>query len=74
MTVVADHESDAEQTPSNDFPSANRDVSPCYQAYVDRRENGVDVCTIYNAFDAESVTEERITAIGDAFVSREDAR
>ncbi|MEY7850435.1 hypothetical protein AB7C87_14705 [Natrarchaeobius sp. A-rgal3] len=71
---MADRESDAEPAPTDGFPPADRDVSPCYQAYVDRRENGVDVCTIYNAFDAESVTEQRITAIGDAFVSREDVR
>ncbi|RQG95256.1 DUF7511 domain-containing protein [Natrarchaeobius chitinivorans] len=71
---MTDRNVDAEPTPPAERQADSDGVSPWYQAYVDRREHGPDVCTIYNAFDAESVTEERITAIGDAFVSREDAR
>ncbi len=62
-------------TPSpTDAESPDRDVSPCYQAIIDRRANRPDVCTIYVALTGDTATTEWISAIGDAFVSREDAR
>ncbi|ELY60553.1 hypothetical protein C491_04625 [Natronococcus amylolyticus DSM 10524] len=50
------------------------DVSPCYQAYIERRDHRPDSCTVYCALDGESIEDTWIRAKGDAFVSREDAR
>jgi hypothetical protein len=53
---------------------ADRDVSPCYQAYVERCGHGPDSCTIYCALNGDSIEDTWLRATGDAFVSREDAR
>ena len=50
------------------------DVSPCYEAYVERRDHRPDSCTIYSSVTLEATRDRWIKAWGDAFVSREDAR
>ncbi|WP_049920290.1 DUF7511 domain-containing protein [Halobiforma nitratireducens] len=50
------------------------DISPCYQAYLERHDGRSDSCTIYSAVTADTPRYQWIRAWGDAFVSREDAR
>ncbi|QFU82737.1 DUF7511 domain-containing protein [Natronorubrum aibiense] len=54
--------------------SSPGDVSPCYQAYLERNDHRPDVCTIYSAVTAGSIAETWISATGSAFVSREEMR
>ena len=54
--------------------SDDGDVSPCYQAYVERNDHRPDVCTIYSTVTAGSIEETWIRATGSAFVSRDDVR
>jgi len=65
---------ESENPPPTDRQSPDTEISPCCQAMVDRRGNQPDVCTIYVAVTGETASEQWISAIGDAFVSREDAR
>ncbi len=65
---------DSDATPTTETQPPTNDVSPCYQAAIDRRDSGVDVCTIYFALTGDTACEQWISAVGDAFVSREDAR
>ncbi|WP_124179784.1 DUF7511 domain-containing protein [Natrarchaeobius halalkaliphilus] len=71
---MTDRDTDGDY-PSTDGSLSNEgDVSPCYQAYIDQRGEVPDVCTIYVAFNTESTRTQWITARGDAFVARENAR
>ncbi|PLK18324.1 DUF7511 domain-containing protein [Natronobacterium gregoryi] len=76
----ADGEPDADGRSTATGPKAGGDdpatleVSPCYQAYLERHDDRVDSCTIYSAVTAESAREQWIRAWGEAFVSRENAR
>ncbi|WP_244510169.1 DUF7511 domain-containing protein [Natronobacterium texcoconense] len=79
---VTDHDTDGESDPGT-RPAASEpdvdgpdepDVSPCYQAYLERHDDRPDSCTIYSAVTAETPEKQWIRAWGDAFVSREDTR
>ncbi|SEH12819.1 hypothetical protein SAMN04487967_0980 [Natronorubrum sediminis] len=54
--------------------SPDGDVSPCYQAYVERNETRPDTCTIYSSVTAATLEETWIRATGSAFVSRDEIR
>lgn len=79
---VSEHDTDAESTPfersgdgdEEDGDPPEPDVSPCYQAYLERRDDRPDSCTIYSAVTATEPEDCWIRAWGDGFVSREDAR
>lgn len=71
---MTEHDAEPESEPFADVPAEDDDVSPCCQAYIERNDHRPDSCTIYEAVDAESVSDTWIRAIADAFVSREDAR
>ncbi|SIR72114.1 DUF7511 domain-containing protein [Natronorubrum thiooxidans] len=62
---------DALAAADDPFPG---DVSPCYQAYLERNDYRPDVCTIYSAVTAGTIEETWIKATGSAFVSREEMR
>jgi len=72
---VTDRDTDAEVIASDtDGDPPLPDVSPCYEAYVERRDHRPDSCTIYSSVTLEATRDRWIKAWGDAFVSREDAR
>ncbi len=50
------------------------DVSPCYEAYIERNDHVPDSCTIYSSLSAHAPRKQWIRAWGDAFVSREETR
>ncbi|TYL40119.1 hypothetical protein CV102_00625 [Natronococcus pandeyae] len=71
---MTERDLESESEPFADVPAEDGDVSPCYQAYVERNDHRPDSCTIYEALDAESMSDTWIRAMEGAFVSREDAR
>ncbi|MFP8951367.1 hypothetical protein ACLI4Z_00140 [Natrialbaceae archaeon A-arb3/5] len=71
---MTDHNADVERESITDPPTADGDVSPCYQAYVEKRDGKPNVCTIYSSVSADSVTDQWIAAHGDAFVARDEIR
>ena len=72
---MTEHDTESDHDPFADAQLAEDvDVSPCYQAYLERRDHRPDSCTIYCALDGESIEDTWIRARGDAFVSLEDAR
>jgi len=64
----------ADQPSTPDRQSADGNVSPCYQAYLERNEYRPDSCTIYSSVTAGSIEETWIRARGSAFVSRDEIR
>lgn len=68
-------EHDAEPAPRGaDGDPPEPDISPYYQAYLERNEARPDSCTIYTSLSAETARGQWIKAWADAFVSRDDAR
>ncbi|MXV63577.1 hypothetical protein GS429_16235 [Natronorubrum sp. JWXQ-INN-674] len=65
---------DADQPATPDPQSADGDISPCYQAYLERNNHRPDSCTIYSAVTAGTIEETWIKAYGSAFVSRDEMR
>ncbi|THE66766.1 hypothetical protein D8Y22_01205 [Salinadaptatus halalkaliphilus] len=51
-----------------------RDVSTCYQAYLECNDHRPDSCTIYSELTAATARTRWIKADEDAFVSREEMR
>jgi len=49
-------------------------VSPCHEAYVERREVSPDACTIYSSVTPTAARDRWIRAWGDAFLSLEEMR
>ncbi|WP_230198550.1 DUF7511 domain-containing protein [Halopiger goleimassiliensis] len=50
------------------------DVSPCYEAYLERHDHRPDACTIYCSISNATARDQWIKAWGDGFVSREELR
>ncbi|MDQ2050025.1 hypothetical protein RBH26_05965 [Natronolimnohabitans sp. A-GB9] len=74
---MSEHDTDTETEPPTsdaDGDPPEPDVSPCYQAYLERNDYRPDTCTIYASVTAGSERDQWIKAWGDAFVSRDDAR
>ncbi|NGM68455.1 hypothetical protein G6M89_05430 [Natronolimnobius sp. AArcel1] len=70
-----DTERDSDSSPAeSDGDPPTADISPCYQAYLERHDHRPDSCTIYSAVTADAARNRWIKAWGDGFVSREDAR
>ncbi|ELY44234.1 DUF7511 domain-containing protein [Natronorubrum sulfidifaciens] len=68
-----EHQADAAEPPAAGDTSPS-DISPCYQAYLERNDHRPDVCTIYSTVTAGSIEETWIKATGSAFVSRDAMR
>lgn len=68
---MSERDVEREREADDDAPA---DVSPCYQAYVERNEHRPDSCTIYSAVNAESMSGAWIRAFEGAFRSLDDAR